>query len=212
MWYQLWHHNPHKRLSWLSSCTWTPLQQKPLPRVSFCMLQCSFVVAEYFLCLSQYEYHSILPCLPMDNKEEETPCAESNFYSEIIRSLLLAKNVFFGKQKLDVKQLKKNKFIFDVKQLKMNRFIKSISDLIISTSNATLEVPSLRPCLSNSLLTEITILISIFSSWNFLVTKCKPSLSSISKMVSKLTWSCPWICPIFVFCSLFAIFLYNMVV
>ena len=66
--------------------------------------------------------------------------------------------MFFGKQKFDVKQLKLNKFIFDVKQLKtnkftfdvkqlkINRFIKSISDLIISTSNATLEVPSLRPC------------------------------------------------------------------
>ena len=65
--------------------------------------------------------------------------------------------MFFGKQKFDVKQLKLNKFIFDVKQLKinkftfdvkqlkMNRFIKSISDLIISTSNATLEVRSLRP-------------------------------------------------------------------
>ena len=68
--------------------------------------------------------------------------------------------MFFGKQKFDVKQLKLNKFIFDVKQLKinkfifdvkqlkMNRFIKSISDLIISTSNATLEVPSLRPCIT----------------------------------------------------------------
>ena len=56
--------------------------------------------------------------------------------------------MFFRKQKFDVKQLKLNKFIFDVKQLKinkftfdvkqlkMNRFIKSISDLIISTSNA----------------------------------------------------------------------------
>ena len=66
--------------------------------------------------------------------------------------------MFFGKQKFDVKQLKLNKFIFDVKQLKinkftfdvkqlkMNRFIKSISDLIISTSNATLEVPLLCPC------------------------------------------------------------------
>ena len=65
--------------------------------------------------------------------------------------------MFFGKQKFDVKQLKLNKFIFDVKQLKinkftfdvkqlkMNRFIKSISDLIISISNATLGVPSLRP-------------------------------------------------------------------
>ena len=74
-----------------------------------------------------------------------------------IRSLLLAKNMFFEKQKFDVKQLKLNKFIFDVKQLqinkltfdvkqlKMNRFIKSISDLIISTSNAKLEVPLLRP-------------------------------------------------------------------
>ena len=45
----------------------------------------------------------------------------------------------------DVKQLKTKKFIFDVKQLKMNRFIKSMSDLVISTSNATLEAPSLRP-------------------------------------------------------------------
>ena len=65
--------------------------------------------------------------------------------------------MFFGKQKFDVKQLKLNKFIFDVKQLKinkfifdvkqfkMNRFIKSISDLLISTSNATLEVPSFSP-------------------------------------------------------------------
>ena len=52
--------------------------------------------------------------------------------------------MFFGKQKFDVKQLKLNKFIFDVKQLKMNRFIKSISDLIISTLNATLEIPVLQ--------------------------------------------------------------------
>ena len=40
---ELWHHNPHKRLSCLSSCTGTLLQQKPLPRVSFCRLQCSFI-------------------------------------------------------------------------------------------------------------------------------------------------------------------------
>ena len=53
--------------------------------------------------------------------------------------------MFFGKQKFDAKQLKLKKFTFDVKQLKMNRFIKFISDLIISTSNATLDVPSLRP-------------------------------------------------------------------
>ena len=44
---------------------------------------------------------------------------------------------------IDVKQLKINKVIFDDKQLKMNRFIKSISDFIISTSNAKLEVPLL---------------------------------------------------------------------
>ena len=68
--------------------------------------------------------------------------------------------MFFGKQKFDLKQLKLNKFIFgvkqlkinkftfDVEQLKMNRFIKSISDLTNSTSNATLEVPSLRPWVS----------------------------------------------------------------
>ena len=74
----------------------------------------------------------------------------------IARRHLFPKNL--RKQKFDVKQLKLNKFIFnakqlkinkfifDVKQLKMNRFIKSISDLIISTSNATLELPSLRPC------------------------------------------------------------------
>ena len=65
--------------------------------------------------------------------------------------------MFYGKQKSDVKQLKLNKyisdfkqlkikkFVFDVKQLKMKRIIKSTSDSIISTSNATLEVPSLRP-------------------------------------------------------------------
>ena len=36
--------------------------------------------------------------------------------------------------------------MFDVKQLKIKKFIKYIWQLIISTSNATLEVPSLRPC------------------------------------------------------------------
>ena len=68
--------------------------------------------------------------------------------------------MFFGKQKFDVKQLKLNKFIFDVKQfrinkftfevkqLKMNRFIKSLSDLIISTSNARLRHPRCAPALS----------------------------------------------------------------
>ena len=38
-----------------------------------------------------------------------------------------------------------NNFMFNVKQLKMNKFIKHIWQFIISTSNVTLEVPSLRP-------------------------------------------------------------------
>ena len=42
--------------------------------------------------------------------------------------------------------LKMNNFMFNVKQLKMNEFIKCIWQLIIGTSNAALEVPSLRPC------------------------------------------------------------------
>ena len=33
----------------------------------------------------------------------------------------------------------------NVKQLKMNKFVKYICQLIISTSNATLEAPSLQP-------------------------------------------------------------------
>ena len=59
---------------------------------------------------------------------------------------------------------------------------------------------------------EITTLISTFSSWNLLVTKSKASLSSISKMVSHLTWSFPWIYPLFICCLLFAIFVYYVVV
>ena len=39
-----------------------------------------------------------------------------------------------------------SKLMLNVKQLKMNKSIKCIWQLIISTSNATLEVPSLRPC------------------------------------------------------------------
>ena len=45
----------------------------------------------------------------------------------------------------DVKRLKMSKFISDVKRLKMNKFIQSVWQLIISTSHATLEIPSLRP-------------------------------------------------------------------
>ena len=60
-------------------------------------------------------------------------------------SFLLAKDIFLRNQKFDFKQLKVNTFIFDVNQLKMNKFISSIWQLIISISNATLEVLSLRP-------------------------------------------------------------------
>ena len=49
-------------------------------------------------------------------------------------SLLLANGMFFGKQK------------FNVKPMKMSKFRKSTWQLIISTSNSTLEVPLLRPC------------------------------------------------------------------
>ena len=48
-------------------------------------------------------------------------------------SFLLAKDIFLRKQK------------FDFKQVKMNKFISSIWQLVISISNATLEVLSLRP-------------------------------------------------------------------
>ena len=47
---------------------------------------------------------------------------------------------------------------FDVKELKMNKFIKPICQLIISTSNATFEVPSLIPC---SLLLKSMLSISV---------------------------------------------------
>ena len=62
------------------------------------------------------------------------------------RSLLLANDMFYEKQNFDIKQLKMNKFIFDVKQLKMNKYIQSFWQLIISTSDFTLEVLSLHPC------------------------------------------------------------------
>ena len=59
----------------------------------------------------------------------------SSIFCFFFRSFVLAKDMFFGKQK------------FDVKQLKMNKFIKSIWQVIISTSNTTLDVASLRPCM-----------------------------------------------------------------
>ena len=62
-----------------------------------------------------------------------------------------------------------NKFISDIKQLKINKFIKFIWQLIISTSNATLDVPSLRPCLHyttevSAFPPSITLLITPFPS------------------------------------------------
>ena len=62
--------------------------------------------------------------------------------------LFCLRKMFFGKQKFDIQPFKMNRFIFEFKQLKMNKFITSMWPLIISTSNATLEVPSVRlwPC------------------------------------------------------------------
>ena len=60
--YQPLHHNPHKWLCCLSSCAGTG----PLPRVSFCRIQCSIVVSKYFYCQLQYNSHSSLLCLPVD--------------------------------------------------------------------------------------------------------------------------------------------------
>ena len=45
-----------------------------------------------------------------------------------------------------------NNFMFNVKQLKMNQFIKYIWQLIIITSNATLEVPRYAPVLTTKTL------------------------------------------------------------
>ena len=71
--------------------------------------------------------------------------------------LFCLRNICIWGKKIDIKQLKMNKFIFTVKQLKMNnfifdarylkmnKFIKSFLQFIISTSSATFEVPSIRP-------------------------------------------------------------------
>ena len=53
--------------------------------------------------------------------------------------------------------LKMNNFMFNVKQLKMNEFIKSILQLIIGTSNATLEVPSLRPAVCSFIILNLAL-------------------------------------------------------
>ena len=52
-----------------------------------------------------------------------------------------------------------NNFVFNVKQLKLSKFIKYIWQLIISTSNATLEVPSLCPWSIFSVRVHIVLLI-----------------------------------------------------
>ena len=57
----------------------------------------------------------------------------------------LRKTWFSENKNLTSNNLKMNHFMFNVKQLKMNESIKYIWQLIISISNATLEVPSLHP-------------------------------------------------------------------
>ena len=72
----------------------------------------------------------------------------------------------FRKKEIDEKRLKINKFyltlkmrklISDAKQLRANNFIKSFWQLIISTSNATLEVSSLRVLLTYSLYLTLSL-------------------------------------------------------
>ena len=78
---ELWQHNPHKRLSCLSSCTGTLLQQKPLPRVSFCRLQCSFVVAEYFRFCSTNIFQSFHAC-PWTTRKRKCPALGAIFIAK----------------------------------------------------------------------------------------------------------------------------------
>ena len=89
-----------------------------------------------FICVSKITGHHFRGWV--ENPKLKTPVHKQEFSSACTKYVL-------RKTKIYIKQLKLNKFIFDVKQLKMNRFIKSILDFIISTSNATLEVPSLHP-------------------------------------------------------------------
>ena len=53
--------------------------------------------------------------------------------------------MIFRKQTFDVKYVEDQQIYDNVKQLKMNKLIKSIYQLIISTLNGTLEIPSLSP-------------------------------------------------------------------
>ena len=53
--------------------------------------------------------------------------------------------MIFRKETFDVKYVEDQQIYDNVKQLKMNKLIKSIYQLIISTLNGTLEVPSLSP-------------------------------------------------------------------
>ena len=64
-----------------------------------------------------------------------------------------------------------NNFTFNVKQLKMNKCIKYIWQLIISTSNGTLEVPMLRPSINHREFVSYKINLSRtnkYSVWTFL--------------------------------------------
>ena len=98
------------------------------------ILVCS--VPQKFICVSKITGHHFPGSV-------ENPKLRTRIHKQPFSSA--CKKYVLRKTKVVVKQLKLNKFIFDIKQFKMNRFIKSISDLIISTSNATLEVPSLLP-------------------------------------------------------------------
>ena len=91
----------------------------------------------------------------------------------------------FGKQKFEAKQLKINKFLSDVKQLKMNKFIKSIWQLIIKTSNAALQIPSLRP--SNQQFSAQSVMIT------FILFKRHRSIDNSTEFyLFILSWKGPW--------------------
>ena len=115
-------------------------------RILVCL--CTGCGTSKFICVSKITGHHFRGWV--ENPKLRTPVHKQEFSSACTKYVLRKTKIYIKQLKLnkfifDVKQLKINKFIFDVKQLKMNRFIKSILDFIISTSNATPEVPSLHP-------------------------------------------------------------------
>ena len=100
----------------------TPSASKSTNRVSLI----SFVGnPHYSILLHRVRYLKIYLCLeynwssfsPVSLKSENMDARPQTAV------LFCLRNMFFGKQKFDVKQSKMNKFIFNLKQLKMSKFI-----------------------------------------------------------------------------------------